>query len=89
MQKKIITNEERHFSIDAIANRAIAREERKVVSTGTLLNWLVPHRLSKYHNPMSNQPNNFYWIQNGEDYYIAVERIKEERQKDESFFIWV
>lgn len=63
-----------HFSIDNIIRRSVAKEERKVVPSGTLLNWTVVHRLSKYYRPM-------HWIRQGEDYYIAVDRLQEQAKR--------
>lgn len=63
-----------HFSIDNIIRRSVAKEERKVVPSGTLLNWTVVHHLSKYYRPM-------HWIRQGEDYYIAVDRLQEQAKR--------
>lgn len=80
---KIISNEERHFSEDAVANRAIAQMKRRMKGGMSLINWTVPHHLSKYHYKLidSNQENPYYWIKYGEDYYIAVERVINENNQ--------
>lgn len=72
---KVITNRELNFSEDMLIIRAMMQEKRKVVHSGTKLNWTVPHHLSKYHNPLTNQPTDFYWIKNSEDYYIVIDQI--------------
>lgn len=71
---KVISNTERHFSIDALIRKATEREARKVVPTGSLLNWSVVHHMSKYYRPM-------HWIRQGEDYYIAVDRLQEQADR--------